>query len=195
VKWIWQQPLVGALGFLVVLPVAVLVGSSIGVPTVHWSGVAMANAKLLPNADSVHQGDRGELVGTRQDRLDSVQNSVTYLDHPGLQMVYPSWARDQVIVGTTALSHGLFSDLGDRFGADVAVEYSPFQPLACDDPPCAGPSWSERHQPLATWFVLVTGFPYYLAAAVLIELVVFGLWDYRAARRRTDRVAPSDPAP
>jgi len=168
---------VGALGFVVVLPVVVLAGSSLGVPTVHWSGVTLSSAELLPFSDGVEQGSRDRLDAARLAHLDSVQHAAIDRPHAGLVMTYTSFARDKVVVETTALSHGLFADLGDRFGGDVTVVYSPLQPVmsTMDLPrgvPRAVPSWWQRHEPLATWWLLVTGFPWYLGAATLVELGV-----------------------
>src|SRR5262245_4389961 len=100
---------VGALGFVVVLPLAVLAGSSLGVPTVHWSGVSLAGAELWPNWGHVEQGLSGELDAARRAHLQSVQNAVFDRPHAGLFADYTSFSRDQVVVETTALSHGLFT--------------------------------------------------------------------------------------
>jgi hypothetical protein len=186
VNRLWAA-VVGALAFVVVLPLAVLVGSSLGVPTVHWSGVSLAGAELVPNwGVPPEQGGSGELDAARRAHLQSVQNAAFDRPHAGLFANYTSFSRDQVVVETTALSHGLFTDLGDRFGGDVTVFYTPFRSASADAlagvGPFVAPSWWERYEPLATWWLLVTGFPWYLGASVLAELGVFLLW-----RRRTHR--------
>jgi hypothetical protein len=180
VNRLWAS-VVAALGFVVVLPLAVLAGSSLGVPTVHWSGVSLAGAELWPNWGLVEQGGPGELDAAQLAHLQSVQDAAIDRPHAGLFATYTSYDRDQVVVETTALSHGLFTDLADRFDGDVTVFYSPIQPVSSLDGVAAVgqravPSWWERHEPLATWWLLVTGFPWYLGAAVLVELGGLALW-------------------
>jgi hypothetical protein len=183
VNRLWAA-VIGVLGFVVVLPLAVLVGSSLGVPTVHWSGVSLAGADPLPKL-GVAQGSPSELDAARLAHLQSVQDAAIDLKHPGLFMTYTSYRRDQVVVETTALSHGLFTDLGDRFGGDVTVFYSPLQSMAhldvyrSGDGSGTGPSWWAQDEPLATWWLLVTGFPWYIGATALVELGVFLRWRRR----------------
>jgi hypothetical protein len=196
VKRIWP-PLLGVLGFLVLLPFAVFVGSQIGVPTVHWSGVEMANPTAFPFPWPHNVGlGTPDQAGPEYDRLESLTHSALEIDHPGLIGSGMSGARRQVILDTAALSHGLFADLGHQFGDDVVVNFKPFggpAHLAGGTTANAGPSWWEFHQPVATWFVLVTGFPWCIAAAVLVELLVFlPPRRRRAPRRRIDHIATPD---
>jgi hypothetical protein len=177
---IWP-PVLGAIGVLVILPFAVLVGAASGVPTTHWSGVSLGGVALLPAMGSIGQSGP-DLDAARMAHLERVMHDAVPLPgHDDVVMTYISFRRGQVVVGTSSLSHGLFGDLSRRYGDDVTVSYEPWaQPMSLLEAGGARPpSWFSRHEPLATWFTLVTGFPWYLGAAVLLEAAALVLWRRR----------------
>jgi hypothetical protein len=106
--------------------------------------------------------------------LTTIMNDVLPWAEHGAVMSSVDARGNRVVLGVVGLSHGLFADIAARYGDALTVVVSPFMPVAyLDEPPADPPSWWERTQPAMTWFTLVTGFPWYLAAGAVAAAAIW----------------------
>jgi hypothetical protein len=116
--------------------------------------------------------------------LATIMNDVLPWAEHGAVMSSVDPRGNRVVLGVVGLSHGLFTDIADRYGDAMTVVVSPFMPLAyLDERPAHQPSWWDRTKPGATWFTLVTGFPWYLVAGLAATATIWLTPTLRRQRR------------
>jgi hypothetical protein len=162
----------------VLTPVLVLGMAAVGLAPRHWSGVPLGGVEL-PFIDlNPYHG------GTRPDHLDAVTDALAATEEPGWVAVVGG-SDGRVYVEVTQLNSAMFTLLGDRFGDDaVGLIYSPFTPPVHLDnaDPASAETWWQRTDPPGTWVTLLFGFPWAIAAGLV--LTVLG-WTLIVRRRRS----------
>jgi hypothetical protein len=187
----------GAVGLAVLAVLAVLVpalvvtGAIAGLSPRHWSDTQLAAVQLPYPIDSRPPPDTEGRTYTERE-LDSLRDGLTPVDLPeGSIMFYTDGRRRQVIVATAGLAHGGFALCGDRYGDAVALTWRPLDGAGTIDGPATAPSAWRRPSPFTSWLTLATGFPWYLAAGVLLTV---GGWLLVRWRRRSRPAAAPIPA-
>ena len=122
--------------------------------------------------------------------LATIMNDVLPWEPHGAVMSTVDAEGNRVALSVVHLSHGLFTDIDARYGNAITVVVMPFRPVIyLDEPPSDPPSWWDRARPVTTWFTLVTGFPWYLAAGVAAIALI---WLRPLRRRRTSSTPAMD---
>jgi hypothetical protein len=161
----------------VLIPVLVLGAAAVGLAPRHWSGIPLGGVKL----PIVSLNPAGH--GPRPSHMNEVTDAVR-TDSAAVRVSGGSDGRSYV--GVTRLNSTVFTVLGDRFSGDaVGVIYSPLEPVAyIDSPPSEGAAWWwQRTDPLGTWFTLVVGFPWAIAAGLVLASLTWALIVLRRRRK------------
>lgn len=195
-------PVVATVGALAVLiPLSVLATVALGVPARHWSGVHLDDIRWNGDGDAGGQV-LGPGAGNYPYGIEDVTKIAVYLDSfaDGSGPVAVEAMRDDVQgcvrVVVVRLDNAMFERL-HRYGDEVCVVYSPNEGRSIvlfggHNPPVppvpsARPvtywSWSEL---LATYWVLLTGFPLHIGAMVLLVALA---WTVLPAVRRSRRAS------
>jgi hypothetical protein len=120
--------------------------------------------------------------------LATIMNDVLPWELHGAVMSSVDAEGNRVVLTVMRMSHGLFTDIDARYGDALTVVVMPFAPMfSTDGPPSDPPSWWDRARPATTWFTLMTGFPWYLAAGVAATAVIW----LRPLRRRRVATMPA----
>jgi hypothetical protein len=137
---------------------------------------------------------RIELRARSSRELTDVMHRATELDRHGVTWTVVDAEGNRVLVGARRLNHDLFT-AASRYRGAVAIVYAPFEPETyLDGPPPDRPSFWSRTDPPAAWLTLMTGFPWYAGAMVVIVGALWAVpWLSRRNRRRVDatEVVPS----
>jgi hypothetical protein len=106
-----------------------------------------------------------------RERIASLRDGLTFIDLPeGTFLIYADGDRRQVIVATPAITHGGFAFYGYRYGDAVALTCWPFAGASGFDGSEQAPSGWSRTSPFTSWLTLAIGFPWYVAAGVLLTI-------------------------
>lgn len=168
-SWV-RRGVVGLLVLAVLVPGLVVVGAIAGLSPRHWSGTQLTAVQVPFLIDSTPPPDPEGRTYTESE-LASLRDGLTSIDLPeGTVMFYADGRRRQVIVATTGLTHSGFALCDDRYGDAVALTWRPLDGGSSVD--SSGPASSARRRPspFVSWFTLATGFPWYLAAGVLLTV-------------------------
>jgi hypothetical protein len=159
-----------AAGPVVLVPVLVVAGAIAGLSPRHWRGTQLAALQLPVLIVSNPPPDAEGRTYTESD-LASLLDGLTFIDLPeGTFLIYADGDRRQVIVATPAITHGGFAFYGYRYGDAVALTCWPFAGASGFDGSEQAPSGWSRTSSFTSWLTLAIGFPWYLAAGVLLTI-------------------------
>lgn len=187
-RWVWRG-VIGLLVLAVLVPVLVVAGAAVGLSPRYWTGTQLVAVRLTAGLSSTppHTAEGRTYSSTE---LDALRDSLTVPDLPkGVYMWGPNYDRRQIIFTTSSLTHGGLAFSHNRYGDRAAVEWTPLSGMpSMEGSPPAPSAWSQTN-PIGTWCTLVTGFPAYLAAGVL--LTAGGWLLVRRLRRKRPATTPS----